>query len=61
MTHIRMGEFLTGRRPVNTNIPIAISTIPDKIRRKLQKLPKSICFMSPVLGPLNVLAVLYDR
>jgi len=54
-------EFLTERVPVKTNMPMAISTIPDNIRRKLQKLPKSMCFMSLVLSPLSALAEYYSK
>lgn len=54
-------EFLTENTPVKTNMPIAISTIPDNISRKLQKLPVSMCFMSPVLGLPNLLAEYYSK
>jgi hypothetical protein len=47
------GEFLTKRTPVKINRPIAISMIPDNVSKKLQKLPRSICFISPVLVLLN--------
>jgi hypothetical protein len=51
------GEPLTERTPVAKNNPSAISKRPDKTRRKLQKLPKSITFNSPVvslLPPVNL-------
>jgi hypothetical protein len=61
MINTGKGEFLTERVSIKTNMPINISTIPDNIRKKLQKLPKSMCFMSLVLGLLGALAEYYIK
>jgi hypothetical protein len=61
MINTGKGEFLTERVPVKTSMPMAISTIPDNTRRKLQKLPKSMCFMSLVLSLLSALAEYYRK